>query len=46
MSNSVGANSEETASLAVYPREGHRIHERGHNFDMLRRQLAWLERFL
>jgi dipeptidyl aminopeptidase/acylaminoacyl peptidase len=32
--------------LAVYPREGHRIHERGHNLDMLRRQLAWLGCFL
>ena len=32
--------------LAVYPREGHRIHERGHNLDMLRRQLAWLGRYL
>jgi dipeptidyl aminopeptidase/acylaminoacyl peptidase len=32
--------------LAVYPREGHRIRERGHNLDMLRRQLAWLGRFL
>ena len=32
--------------LAIYPREGHRIHERGHNLDMLRRQLAWLGRYL
>jgi dipeptidyl aminopeptidase/acylaminoacyl peptidase len=32
--------------LAVYPREGHRLHERGHNRDMLRRQLVWLGRYL
>jgi dipeptidyl aminopeptidase/acylaminoacyl peptidase len=32
--------------LVTYPREGHRIEERKHQLDLLRRMAGWFERFL
>jgi dipeptidyl aminopeptidase/acylaminoacyl peptidase len=32
--------------LIVYPREGHGVAERGHQHDLLRRTLAWFDRWL
>jgi dipeptidyl aminopeptidase/acylaminoacyl peptidase len=32
--------------LVIYPREGHRLAERNHQLDLLRRTRAWFERWL
>jgi dipeptidyl aminopeptidase/acylaminoacyl peptidase len=35
-----------THELVIYPREGHRIQERQHQLDVLRRTRAWFDRWL
>jgi dipeptidyl aminopeptidase/acylaminoacyl peptidase len=37
---------EKTAVLVTYPHEGHSFEERGHQADLLRRILAWYDRYL
>ncbi len=37
---------EKTAVLVTYPREGHSFEERAHQADLLKRVLAWYDRYL
>lgn len=34
------------AEIVVYPREGHGVHERGHQEDRVRRTTGWFDRYL